>query len=85
MRTKVSIYREGLKNFSFYLPDLSDGHRFFHVCVESVALLSGEYVENLDTSITLPCSDIFVVGIKTHAEGLLGGVTQSILMFNFDF
>ena len=64
---------------------MSDGHRFFHVSIENVALLPCEYIENRDAAITLPCSDVLVVGIETNAESLLGRVTQSILVLNFDF
>lgn len=64
---------------------MSDGHRFFHVGIESVTLLSCEYVENLDTAIALPGSDVLIVGIKTNAESLLGRVTKRILVLNFDF
>ena len=48
-------------------------------------MLSCEYVENLDAAIALPCSDVLVVGIEADAESLLGRVTQSILVLNFDF
>ena len=74
-----------IKSLALSLPYLSDGHGFFHVGIESVTLLSCEYVENLDGAIALPCSDVLVVGIETNAESLLGRVTQSILVLNFDF
>ena len=59
-------------------------HGFFHGGVEGVALLTSEYVEDLDAAIALACSDVLVVGVKAHAEGLLGGVTQGILVLNLD-
>lgn len=67
-----------------FLPDLSDGHRFFHLHIQGVTLLSGVYVENLNGAITSSGSDIFIVGIETNAIGLLRGITQGVFMCNLN-
>ncbi len=66
------------------LPDLSDGHGLLHGAIEHVALLASEHIEDLDAAITLTCGDIFVVGVETNAEGLLRGISQSVLVSNLD-
>ena len=67
-----------------YLPDLSDGHGLIHVVVQDVARLSGEGVEDSDCAIAMTGSNIFVIGVETDAEGLLGGVTKGVLVGHLD-
>lgn len=71
MQPVASIYINCYYNSHLSLPNLSDGHRLFHVAVEGVALLSSENVEDLDAAITLASCDVLVVRVETDAESLL--------------
>jgi len=62
------------------LPDLSDGHGFIHAAVEGVTGLSSECVENADCTVSMPCGNVFVVGVESDTESLLRCVSQSVLV-----
>ena len=70
--------------FLFGLPDLGDGHGLLHVVVEDVTGLPREGVEDADCAVTMPRSDIFVIGVEADAESLLGGVTERVLVCHLD-
>jgi hypothetical protein len=59
---------------------LSDGHGLIHVAIEGIALLSCEYIENLNTAVSLASGDILIVGIKADTKGLLQGVSQGVFV-----
>ena len=86
MHTRVSIYiqRHQIRIDIKTVPDLSDRHGLLHCSVKGVALLASEDVEYFDATVSLPCSDVFVVGVEAHAESLLGSISQGILVLHFN-
>ena len=66
------------------LPDLGDGHGLLHVVIQDVTGLPREGVEDSDCAVTVSCSNVFVIGVKSDAECLLGGVTESVLVCHLD-
>lgn len=66
------------------IPDLGDGHGLLHVVVEDVACLASEGVEDSDCAITVSGSNILVIRVESDTEGLLGGVTQGVLVGDLD-
>jgi hypothetical protein len=67
-----------------FLPDLRDRHRLIHVVIQDVAGLASECVEYPDCTITMTGSNVFVIGVESHAEGLLGGIAEGVLVRDFD-
>jgi hypothetical protein len=62
------------------IPDLSNGHGLVHVVIQDVARFTREGVEDPDCAITMTSSNVFIIGVESHTESLLGGVTQGVLV-----
>ena len=63
---------------------LSGGHWIFHAIVQDIGLFACEHIIDTDSTITASLSDVFVVWVEPHAEGLLIKRTQCVLVANFD-
>lgn len=75
LKSSISIYRNnnifGHSHTLRWSPsDLSSWHCFFHICVESIWLLTCERIINPNTSITASLSNVLVIWFISDAEGL---------------